>query len=93
MNNSSKLVALLESKYQEARIEGFQGIRETLIAGLNWETSYWVDCALNWIEQGADIDEEINERLKDIASNKNYEQRTRHRATAISNRWLHARNT
>ncbi len=93
MNNPSKLVALLESKYQEARIEGSQDIRETLVAGLNWETSYWVDCALNWIEQGAEIDEEINERLEAIASNKNYEQKTRHRATANSKRWLHARNT
>ncbi len=35
MNNPSKLVALLESKYQEARIDGSQDMRETLMAGLN----------------------------------------------------------
>jgi len=93
MNNPSKLVALLESKYQEARIDGSQDMREILMAGLNWETSYWVGCALSWIEQGAEIDEEIIERLSEISSNKNYQQKTRHRATTISNRWLHARNT
>jgi len=93
MTNPSKLVALLEIEYREARIKGSQDIRETLVAGLNWETSYWVDCALSWIEQGAEIDEEINKRLNEISSNKNYEQKTRHRASTISNRWLHARNT
>lgn len=93
MNNPSKLVVLLEIEYHEARIKGSQDIRETLVAGLNWETGCWVDCALSWIEQGAEIDEEINKRLSEISSNKNYEQKIRHRALTISNRWLHARNT
>ena len=36
MENSSKLLALLESEYSEAKAKDFQDLQATLMAGLNW---------------------------------------------------------
>ena len=93
MENPSKLVALLEQDFEEAKNADFQDIRETLMAGLNWETHYWVDCALKWIGQGAAIDIEIVNRLEEISSNKRYPQRTRHEAFKFAKRWQRANHT
>ena len=93
MENPSKLVALLEQDYDSAVIGGTQGIRETLLAGLNWPTSYWVDCALKWLIQGAKIDQEIVNRLNAISGNKVYSQSTRHQAYKLSKRWQREQKT
>ena len=93
MENPSKLIALLEQGYIEATSVSPQDLRATLIAGLNWETHYWVDAALNWIEQGAELDQEIINRLEEIAYDKRYPQQTRHRAFKFAKRWLRASST
>ncbi len=93
MENPSRLVALLEQDYEEAKKVGSQDMRETLMAGLYWKTHYWVDCALKWISQGATIDKEILNRLEEISSNKQYPQRTRHEAFKFAKRWQRANHT
>ena len=93
MENPSRLVALLEQDYQEAKQGGTQDIRATLMAGLCWETHYWIDCALNWIEQGAELDEKIVAQLESISSNKCHPQKTRHKAFKYAKRWQRANNT
>ena len=93
MDNPSKLVALLEENYQEAKKAGTQDIRATLMAGLFWETHYWVDCALNWINQGAELDQEIITRLEEISANKHYPQKTRHEAFKYAKRWQRTNHT
>jgi hypothetical protein len=93
MENPSKLVALLEQDYDSAMRGGTQDVRETLLAGLNWPTSYWVDCALKWLNQGATTDQEIVNRLNEISENKAYSQSTRHQAFKLSKRWQREQNT
>lgn len=87
MNNAATLVALLESDYSEEKLNKSQNLRETLEAGLNWDTNYWVDCALNWIEQGFELDMQLVEKLEVIASNKILPQKTRHRSYSYAKRW------
>jgi len=92
MKTSSQLVVLLEQNYIKAKNSSTQDMRATLMAGLCWKTHYWVDCALNWIEQGAETDMEIIARLEEISANKCYPQNTRHRAFALAKRW-HKQNS
>jgi hypothetical protein len=87
MNHPSTLVVLLERDSETAKSEGTQDMREALLAGLFWQTNYWVDCALLWIEHGAEIDDEIFVRLNEISSNKSYPQKTRHTAFKYAARW------
>jgi hypothetical protein len=93
MKNPAKLVALLEKSYSQAKQGATQDMRATLIAGLNWETNYWVDCALQWIEDGAELDEGIIEVLETISSNTHFPQATRHKALKSAKGWLRAKNT
>lgn len=93
MDNPSNLVVLLEQDYDVAVSLGTQDIRATLLAGLNWEIpSYWVDCAIKWLEQGHKIDQEIFEILNLISENKAYKQSTRHKAFKIAKRWQREQN-
>ncbi len=87
MANPSDLLALLEQDYLNAKKGGLQDMRTTLIAGLSWETSYWVNLALKWIKQGAPLDKEIVSRLEEISSQKTYSQNIRHTALKLANRW------
>jgi hypothetical protein len=61
--------------------------RDVLVAGLKWSTSYWVGLAVNWVEQGAPIDEEIAAMLDMIAKTKHFPQALRHKSFAIARRW------
>lgn len=90
MDNPATLVALLEQKYDTVKDSTTQDLHATLVAGLLWETSYWVDCALNWIEDGAEVDERIAELLLDVSSKKYHPQATRHKAFKLSRKWLNA---
>ena len=87
MENPSKLVALLEQDYLNAKKGGSQDMRKTLIAGLTWETNYWVNLAIEWIKQGAPLDKEIVSLLEEISSKKMYSQSIRHAALKLANRW------
>lgn len=68
---------------------GAASVRDVVLAGLQYPTSdYWVALALTWLEQGAGLDGEIVERLCEIASaSRQYEQRTRHRASHLAKSW------
>ena len=84
MNNPSSLVAYLEKDFKKLDIEDKDELKEILKAGLNWETNYWIDCALNWIENGFELDKELVEILEKISTNKNNPQKTRQRAFAYA---------
>ena len=56
-SNPASLVALLEKEYTWAIEHSDQDLEKTIMAGLNWETYYWIDYALNWIDQGYPINE------------------------------------
>jgi hypothetical protein len=58
-----------------------------LHAGLKWPSSYWVELAVNWIEQGAPVDQEIAATLDVVSETKNFPQALRHKAFAIARRW------
>ena len=93
LKNPSTLVALLEKDFLWAKECGNQDLEETIIAGLNWETHYWNDCALDWIEQGFPLNERIVLLLESISQDKRKPQKTRHRAFSISKRWRKNKNT
>lgn len=78
--------------YLETSFETYAGpapVRDVVLAGLCYPASdYWVLLALAWLEQGADLDREIVDRLCEIASaSRQYEQRTRHRAARLAKSW------
>lgn len=91
--NPSTLVALLEKQYAWAAENSDQDLEETILAGLNWETHYWNDCALDWLDQGYPVNKEIVEALEEISKAKRKPQRTRHRAFAHTKRWQKSANT
>jgi hypothetical protein len=68
---------------------GVACVRDVVLAGLRYPTGdYWPALALTWLEQGADLDSEVVERLREIASaSRQYGQRTRHRALRLAKAW------
>lgn len=58
--------------------------------GLRWQTPFWPDLAVAWLEQGAPLDAEIAGCLDEIASRNKWPQRLRHRAQALHRVWLGA---
>ena len=91
--NPSSLVALLEKEYKWAIDHSDQDLEETVMAGLIWETHYWIDCALDWLDQGYPVNENMIEALERISSDKKKPQKTRHRAFAFAKRWQRNANT
>lgn len=94
--NPATLVAVLEQPYNDAASRADVDCRVSLMAGLGWLTNYWIDLALNWIEQGYPLDSEIVEMLEAISSRKGLPQETRHRAFTYAKRWrksTHAKDT
>lgn len=65
-------------------------VREIILAGLSWPTDtpagYWQGLAVDWIEQGATVDDEMVELLNVIAITEKLPQKLRHRARAILQR-------
>ena len=88
--NPSTLVAVLEQPYSETAKRPDINCHASLIAGLEWLTPYWIDLALDWIEQGFTLDAEIVQMLEAISSRKELPQRTRHRAFTFAKRWSKA---
>ena len=60
---------------------------DVLVAGLSWETAYWPGLAVQWLEQGAEVDAEIATLLDQLASRKTFPQGLPHKAFAIARRW------
>lgn len=81
-----KLVAHLQSPYDKYDSANAQ-VRDVLVAGLSWETAYWPSLAVQWLEQGAEVDAEVVSLLDQIASRKTFPQALRHKAFAIARRW------
>jgi hypothetical protein len=50
----------------------------------------WGEHAVSWIEAGFPIDDEIASALEQVAQDKRYQQRIRHRAFAAAKRWRRA---
>jgi hypothetical protein len=85
MTDQRDLIVLLEGPLSDYASYPAK-VREILIAGLTWETDYWAELAVRWIEGGAPIDAEICELL-DQFQNKPFPQNLRHRARAASRRF------
>lgn len=85
--NPSLLVAELEKKYAWATEHSDQNLEETILAGLNWEAHYWIDCALDWIDHGYPLNSQIVEILDNISQDKRKPQKTRHRCFAFVKKW------
>ena len=83
-----KLVVYLESPY-EKHDPALAPVHDVLVAGLSWDTAtgYWQGLAVQWLEQGAEVDSEIAALLDQISSRKAFPQVLRHKAFAISHRW------
>jgi hypothetical protein len=60
--------------------------REVAVAGLRWPTPYWCSLAVEWLEQGLPVDNDIVELLLAIAKNRRFPQALRHRAFSIYKR-------
>jgi hypothetical protein len=85
--DTRQLLLDLETSFET--YAGAAPVRDVVLAGLRYPTSdYWVALALIWLEHGAELDGEIVKRLNEIASaSRQYEQRTRHRASRLAKSW------
>lgn len=61
--------------------------KELVAYALAWETDYWPDNAIKWLEQGFPMNWEIAEGLKRLSNNPRSGQRLRHSASALARRW------
>ena len=57
-----------------------------MIAGLRWPTPYWCGLAVDWLEQGLPVDDDIVELLQTVAANRSFPQSLRHRAFSVYKR-------
>ena len=80
------LIVHLETPYGKYE-PTFGSVQEILVAGLSWETEYWVSLAVAWLEQGAPCNSEIAVLLDRISQMRHFSQRVRHRAFALARRW------
>jgi len=62
-------------------------VREIVMAGLDWPTSYWPELAVAWLEDGAPMDNDIADLLLRIADTKTFPQNLRHRSAALARKW------
>ena len=64
--------------------------REVILAGLSWPidtpAGYWQNLAVDWIEQGFAVDDEMAEFLEVISTTAKLPQKLRHNARAILRR-------
>jgi hypothetical protein len=79
------LVVNLESLLAE--YSGDAPVKEIVLAGLRWDTEYWPALAIAWIEQGAEIDEEVKMALDHVARQNRWSQSVRHKAFTLARRW------
>jgi hypothetical protein len=81
-----KLLIHLESPYANYDAS-LVPVHDVLVAGLSWETEYWSGLAVQWLEQGAEVDAEIAVLLDNVAARKHFPQSLRHKAFAMARRW------
>lgn len=86
MTNPTVLVVNLETPLSETDLPLTER-KAVVMAGLQWETDYWTNLALGWIEQGFPVDEEIARALALVASQRHRAQALRHRAIRLARRW------
>ncbi len=86
MNRQSELVSKLIKPLSELDTSVFSP-KQVVLAALTWPTDGWMNKALEWIEQGVPLDEEIVTALEAVSDNKHNAQAIRHKAFALSKRW------
>lgn len=84
--NQSELVSNLIKPLAEIDIEAVSP-KEVFLVALRWPTDGWASEALDWLEQGVEIDSEVAAELESFASNKQNSQSTRHQAFTLAKRW------
>jgi len=85
--NPSELVSNLQYPMESLDTSKYS-YKSVIIAALTWDNDSWVPEALDWIDSGVELDNEIVKALEEISSNKENTQKNRHRAFAIAKRWL-----
>lgn len=61
--------------------------KQVVMAALTWPTEGWAPQALEWLEQGVEIDSEVAAALESFAAHKHYSQASRHTAFVLAKRW------
>ncbi|MGR4068409.1 hypothetical protein [Billgrantia sp. C5P2] len=84
--NQSQLVSKLIKPLAELDTSEISP-RQVVLAALNWPTDGWAPQALEWLEQGVEVDSEVAVALERFASKKHYSQASRHKAFALAKRW------
>jgi predicted RNA polymerase sigma factor len=84
--NQSQLVAKLIKPLAELDTSEASP-QQVVMAALTWPTDGWASQALDWLEQGVEIDIEIATALESFAAHKHYSQASRHKAFALAKRW------
>ncbi len=82
--HSPDVILPLERPFAEFS-RGTSEARAVLLAGLRWPTEYWVERALQWLDEGAPADADSLAALETIAS-KQFSERVRHRAQRAATR-------
>ncbi|MBV1776503.1 hypothetical protein KSF73_12365 [Burkholderiaceae bacterium DAT-1] len=84
--NPSQLVSQLTRPLSELNTTEFSA-KQVVIAALTWPTDGWAKMALNWLEEGIELDNEIADALEAFASTKRNSQAIRHKAFSLAKQW------
>jgi hypothetical protein len=76
----------LESSY-ESFTAGPEVAHKLLLGALLLTTDYWAGLAINWLKNGAPMDEEIAQALTEFAQNRANSLHLEHQALALAKRW------
>jgi len=82
-----RLVAVGLARAEAERVSLRQLVVFALTGPMRWG---WGGYAVSWIEAGFPIDDEIASALEQVAQDKRFAQRVRHRAFAAAKRWRRA---
>lgn len=80
------VVVHLEQPLAAFREDGLS-VKDVLVVGLTWPTDYWPALAIEWLRQGAPVDEEIAELLMAVSRRRGFRQSVRYGAFGIAKRW------
>ena len=90
MTKSVELLIHLKTEYSEI-IKTNSNVKAIIVAGLDSNSELWSVLALNWIDNGFKVDENIYESLLIISKNGRT-QSMRHKAFKFAKRWEKSQN-
>ena len=87
MKDPRDLVLALEQPLGASDHRSEAELKAIVMAGLTFPSDYWVGLAVDWLVEGAPMDDDIGRELERVAVDRAFSQRTRHAAQKLVSHW------